>query len=213
MAARSRLAYADGIIDSLELFDCGAMLIDWLGRIIRINKQAETYIGHDLHIVSSRLRSSHRDANKALQELIAASTQPIVERGDAAPASALLHRSNDLPLVIHSYPIVRQAADVFQGACGLLLIRDPAQTWPIASKLLQEMFQLTPAELRVASGLLEGSDTQQIAKQHQIGVQTVRFHLKSIFAKTGTTHQAQLVSLLARFKETKSGSRLRGSGS
>ncbi|WP_052954904.1 helix-turn-helix transcriptional regulator [Microvirga vignae] len=61
------------------------------------------------------------------------------------------------------------------------------------------MFQLTPAELRVATGLVQGLDTQQIATQHQIGAQTVRFHLKSIFAKTGTNHQAQLVGLLARF--------------
>jgi DNA-binding CsgD family transcriptional regulator len=28
-----------------------------------------------------------------------------------------------------------------------------------------------------------------------------RYHLKSIFSKTGTSHQAQLVSLLARFTD------------
>ena len=201
LAARSRLSYAEGLIDTLERFASGAVLIDRLGRVIRMNKQAEAYLGTHLQVVSSRLRSPHREANKALQELIAASTRPVLEGDSPAPTSALLPRTNDLPLIVHSYPVVRQACDIFQGARGLLLLSDPSQDRPPAPKILQEIFHLTPAELRVAAGLLRGLDTQQIAQEHQIGAQTVRFHLKSIFAKTGTSHQAQLVSLLARFTE------------
>lgn len=209
LTARSRLAYTEGLLDSLERFDCGAVLIDRLGRVIQLNKKAQSYLGEYLQVVSSRLRSPLREGNKALQELIAASTRPITEGSLAGPTSALLPREGALPLVVHSYPVVQQATDIFQGARALLLISNPSQKRPLALKVLQEVFHLTPAELRVAAALLQGQDTQQIAEGHRVGPQTVRYHLKSIFAKTGTSHQAQLVSLLAQFVEHRS---LDGSG-
>jgi DNA-binding CsgD family transcriptional regulator/PAS domain-containing protein len=199
LTARSSLAYAEGLVDSLERFDCGAVLLDRVGRVIQVNKKAETYLGEHLQVVSSRLRSPHREANRALQELVTASTLPVLESKALNPTSALLHRPTDLPLVVHSYPIIRQASDIFQGARALLLISNPGERRPLALKVLQEVFQLTPAELRIAAGLLRGLDTQQIAEEHKIGQQTVRYHLKAIFAKTDTSHQAQLVSLLAQF--------------
>lgn len=201
LSVRSRLAYAEGIIDSMERFDCGAVLIDRLGRVIRLNSKAETYLRHDLQIVSSRLRSPDRASNKSLQELIEANIVPVIGGIPPPLTPVLLHRPGDLPLVVSSFPLARQASDVFQGARSLLLINDPSEYRPIARDVLQEMFRLTPAELRVAAALLRGLDTQQIGAEHQVGAHTIRYHLKSIFAKTGTSHQAQLVSLLARVTE------------
>jgi DNA-binding CsgD family transcriptional regulator len=199
LAAKGRFAYAEGLINGFERFKLGAVLVDQLGRVVGMNKKAEAYLEKDLQIVSSRLRSTHRESNKALQDLIGAITRPIVVGADPGLTSALLHRPGGLPLIVHSYPVVRQATDVFQGARGLLLISDPGAPQVPAQHILQEVFHLTPSELRVAVSLLKGLDTQEIATEHKVGVQTVRYHLKSIFSKTGTSHQAQLVSLLARF--------------
>ncbi|MBB4039987.1 DNA-binding CsgD family transcriptional regulator [Microvirga flocculans] len=199
LASRVHRSYAEGLIGSLDQLNCGAVLIDWLGRVIRMNKTAETYLGDDLHVVLSRLRSPHRENNKNLQELLAVCTQPLIERKETSVTSALLHRANELPLVLQAYPIVRRAADVFQEACGLLLISDPNEDQLLDVTILQKIFQLTPSELRIASALVRGLDTQQIAHEQGIGAETVRYHLKSIFAKTGTRHQAQLVGLLSRF--------------
>lgn len=201
LASKASLSYAEGLVDGLERFTCGAILIDWLGRVIHLNGRAEAYLGDRLQIVSSRLRSPEREANKALQDLIAVCTRPMLGDKDDGPTSALLHRANGLPLLLHSYPVARTACDVFQGARAILLITDPTEDRALALKVVQAIFQLTPAELRVASALLRGLDTQQIANENEIGAQTVRYHLKSIFAKTGTNHQAQLVSLLSRFAE------------
>ncbi len=202
LASKARLSYAEGQADSLERLDCGALLIDWLGRVIHLNKRAESYLGDHLRIVSSRLRSPDRDTNRALQDLVVACTLPVSKHKEGHfPTSVNLPRTSGLPLILQSYPLARQACDVFQGARGLLLISDPTEDRTLAIKVVQELFQLTPAELRVANLLLKGADTQQIADEYQVGTQTVRYHLKSIFAKTGTNHQAQLVSLLSRFSE------------
>jgi DNA-binding CsgD family transcriptional regulator len=201
LASKFSLSYAEGGIDGLEPISCGAILIDWLGRVLRLNRRAEDSLGDHLQIVSSRLRTTEREANRTLQDLIAASTRPMIGNRREGPGSVLIRRTNGLPLVLHSYPVARRAHDVFQGARAILLITDPMEDRTLALKILQEMFQLTPAELRVAAALLRGLDTQQIADENGIGAQTVRFHLKSIFAKTGTCHQAQLVSLLSRFSK------------
>ncbi|QRM31159.1 helix-turn-helix transcriptional regulator [Microvirga sp. VF16] len=201
LASKARLSYAEGLVDGLERFTCGAILIDWLGRVIRLNGRAEAYLGEHLQIVSSRLRSPEREANKALQDLITACTRSMIGEQDDGPNSALLHRANGLPFLLHSYPVARAACDIFQGARAILLITDPTEDRTLALTTVREIFQLTPAELRVASALLKGLDTQQIANENEVGTQTVRYHLKSIFAKTGTNHQAQLVSLLSRFSE------------
>ncbi|MBB3019581.1 DNA-binding CsgD family transcriptional regulator/PAS domain-containing protein [Microvirga lupini] len=201
LASKARMSYAEGLVDSLERMTCGAILIDWLGRVIRMNRKAESYIGSDLQVISSRLRSQQRENNKVLQDLIEACTQPLIERHRDSVTSALLHRSSELPLVVHAHPIVRRASDVFQGAAGLLLLSDPGEERGLDTKTIQKMFQLTPSELRISTGLAKGLDTQQIASQHGIGADTVRYHLKSIFAKTSTRHQAQLVSLLSRLSD------------
>lgn len=201
LASKARMSYAEGLVDSLERVTCGAILIDWLGRVIRMNKKAESYIGNHLQVISSRLRSRHRENNKALQELVETCTQPFMERPRDAVTSSLFHRPGELPLVVHAHPIVRRASDVFQGAAGLLLLSDPGEERGLDIKTIQKMFQLTPSEIRISTGLAKGLDTQQIATQHGIGPDTVRYHLKSIFAKTSTHHQAQLVSLLSRLSD------------
>ncbi|SCY94920.1 helix-turn-helix transcriptional regulator [Microvirga guangxiensis] len=202
LAASSRAAFADGLIDGIERFDCGAVLLDRLGRVTRMNRKAEEFLGEDLQVISSRLRSQQREANKALQELIAASTQTTAQIGNNLPAPIFLNRINNIPLIVSSYPVVRQANDVFQGARAILLIRDLSGHRPVALDILQKVFGLTTAEVRVAASLLKGSDTQQIAAEHKVSPETIRYHLKSMFAKTGTNHQAQLVSLLARFPKS-----------
>jgi DNA-binding CsgD family transcriptional regulator len=201
LASKARMSYAEGLVDSLERMTCGGILIDWLGRVIRMNKKAESYVGTHLQVISSRLRSQHRENNKALQELVETCTQPFMERHRDSVTSALLYRAAELPLVLHAHPIVRRASDVFQGAAGLLLLSDPGEERGLDTKTIQRMFQLTPSEIRISTGLAKGLDTQQIATQHEIEPDTVRYHLKSIFSKTNTRHQAQLVSLLSRLSD------------
>jgi DNA-binding CsgD family transcriptional regulator len=43
-----------------------------------------------------------------------------------------------------------------------------------------------------------GETIEDIAEEHDISVSTARVQLKSIFAKTGASRQAELVALLTR---------------
>jgi DNA-binding CsgD family transcriptional regulator len=69
----------------------------------------------------------------------------------------------------------------------------PAQAW--------SRFHLTPAELRLAQALALGQNLQQASANLHIARATAATQLRSIFAKTGTHRQAELVALAARMKD------------
>lgn len=62
--------------------------------------------------------------------------------------------------------------------------------------LLRSHFGLTPAEARLALQLVAGETLRSAAAKLGISYETVRTHLKTIFNKTGTCRQAELVVVL-----------------
>jgi DNA-binding CsgD family transcriptional regulator len=61
---------------------------------------------------------------------------------------------------------------------------------------LAEAWRLTPTEARVALCLGEGRSPTQVAQALEMAVGTVRVHLKSVYSKTDTSGQRELVSRL-----------------
>ena len=81
---------------------------------------------------------------------------------------------------------------------ALLTIAPPTSNNFADPIFIGSMFDFTPAEAKIAIALLEGGDLRSIAAAHHISVETVRTQLKSIFAKTNTSRQADLIALLMR---------------
>jgi DNA-binding CsgD family transcriptional regulator len=63
------------------------------------------------------------------------------------------------------------------------------------------MFDLTPAEAKLAVALVEGGNLRGIASVQRLSLETVRAQLKAIFVKTETHRQSELVALLLRVTE------------
>lgn len=72
----------------------------------------------------------------------------------------------------------------------------------ISAKALCERYQLTPTEARVAIALSTGVQPTQAAEQLRVTRNTLAFHIRNIYAKTGTNRQAELVALLLRTAST-----------
>jgi DNA-binding CsgD family transcriptional regulator len=68
--------------------------------------------------------------------------------------------------------------------------------------VVSAMFELTPAETRIAIALAQGDDLAAIAQALHLSLATVRSQLKAIFAKSGVHRQADLVQLLIRMNAT-----------
>ena len=100
-------------------------------------------------------------------------------------------------MVAHLLPLRRDARDLFSGAASLLFITPVEARKGPQPALLETLYDLTPAEAKIASLVVGGKTIEAIALLHGVTQHTVRMHLKSVFAKTGVRRQAQLVSLFA----------------
>jgi DNA-binding CsgD family transcriptional regulator len=63
---------------------------------------------------------------------------------------------------------------------------------------LSNLFGLTAAEARIASGLVGGKELREVADEHGIGFETARSQLKAVFAKTETHRQSDLIAQLSK---------------
>ncbi|MNN86624.1 Bacterial regulatory protein, luxR family [compost metagenome] len=64
--------------------------------------------------------------------------------------------------------------------------------------LLAELFQLSPAEQRLAELLAQQMPPEACANHLGVSINTVRTHLRALFRKTGTSRQTELLSLIGR---------------
>ena len=66
-------------------------------------------------------------------------------------------------------------------------------------ELIQSLFDLTPAEAKVARGLASGETLEEIAAANNLSRNTIRSQLRGALEKTGSRRQAELVALLGGF--------------
>lgn len=102
-----------------------------------------------------------------------------------------------LPMVAHLVPVRRSASDVFAQAVALLLITPVDRAAVPTAEVLQGLFDLTPAEARVARAIGGAQSIDMLAAGQGVSRETVRSQLKMVLAKTGLRRQSELVSLLA----------------
>jgi DNA-binding CsgD family transcriptional regulator len=100
------------------------------------------------------------------------------------------------PMVIHVAPVRGRARDIFSFA-GAIVVATPvaAGAGPDAG-LIGGLFDLTPAEARLAALIVGGHPPREAASRLGVTEATARTTLKRILAKTGTRRQADLVGLL-----------------
>jgi DNA-binding CsgD family transcriptional regulator len=64
------------------------------------------------------------------------------------------------------------------------------------AQILQQIFGLSPAEIKLAGVFLRGEAPRRIARELNISHETVRNQLKTIFLKTDCHRQSELAVLL-----------------
>ena len=78
----------------------------------------------------------------------------------------------------------------------MIIISDPENKAAIPAETLTVLFGLTPAEARLAIALANGNSLTEAADRHRVRHETARKQLKSIFIKTHTNRQGELLRLL-----------------
>lgn len=82
------------------------------------------------------------------------------------------------------------------GAGRSAVVLEPARPSDVAP-MLMHLHQLTPREREVTQLLLAGLSTRQISEQLWITTETLRGHVKSVFAKLGVSSRPELAAMLS----------------
>ena len=137
-------------------------------------------------------------ADPAADRLLAEALQTLAAVGLASTRSIPVPATEaEPPAVAHVLPVKRSARDLFTAASAIVVITPLAQDRLPGLSVLEGLFDLTPAEARVARGITGCRTVEQIAAESGTSPQTVRSQLKSVMAKTGVNRQVELVRLLS----------------
>ncbi|MEH2528766.1 DNA-binding CsgD family transcriptional regulator [Bradyrhizobium sp. AZCC 2176] len=105
--------------------------------------------------------------------------------------------AGQVPMVLHVIPVRGSAHDIFTRATALLVVTPVNRAAVPTAEVLQGLFDLTPAEARVARGIGQAETIDTLADASGVNRETVRSQLKAVLSKTGLSRQQELVSLLA----------------
>lgn len=161
---------------------------------MRVNQAAEQLLGEDVFISHKRLFSRSQTASAELNAAI----KSLLWAEDASSAPSIIFpRQDRLPLLVYAIRCPGLCESALSSFHALVVIVDPEQRSLPTARTLQAGFDLTQAEARLAVALGSGSDLHTEALKLGVSPETMRKHLKSIFAKTGVRRQSELVATLA----------------
>jgi DNA-binding CsgD family transcriptional regulator len=193
VTARLGMQRAAGATETLTALGLPALVIDDGGAVIDSNPLIDDLAALVRSGAQEKVRLTDRQAQTILDDALAAlrSSQPLTTR------SFPLRDDSGLPVQIaHILPITRSAHDVFSSSFALLLFSPVTSKRGPTPDLLRSLFDLTPAEARVASGIARGLTLEEIAQSGEVAMTTVRTQLRKVLEKTGCTRQAEVAALL-----------------
>jgi DNA-binding CsgD family transcriptional regulator len=103
--------------------------------------------------------------------------------------------SNEIGLFLYLAPHLQTAARISQRIADLEATLDRVLVGELDTKTLAKL-SLTPAETRLAVALFKGQSVEAYAKEAAISINTARWHVKQIYAKTGVKRQTELIQML-----------------
>jgi DNA-binding CsgD family transcriptional regulator len=193
VSARLQLERARAAAETLALMGLPALLLDDRGKVIAANRLIEA-LGSQIHWrTQDRVSLTDSNADAMLRQAFAT-----LDRSESAPARSFAVRATgtDATKVAHVIPIRGEARDIFVRCSCVVVITPVTLPQAPAVELVQALFDLTPAEARVARSLTAGGTLDEIAAAGDVSRNTVRTQLRGALEKTGCRRQSELVALL-----------------
>jgi DNA-binding CsgD family transcriptional regulator len=191
VAARMQLERARAASQALALLGIPALVFADNGKILAANQLIETLSGFISWRAKDRIALGDARADALLRDAIAT-----VDQDDTPSVRSFPVRNAGSAMIAHVVPIRGSARDVFFRCAAMLMLTPVTRPEAPSVELIRSLFDLTPAEARVARGLAAGQTVKGIAAESGTSANTVRSHVKVVLTKVGYTRQADVVALL-----------------
>ncbi len=193
IANRLDMDRARNAVAALELAGLPAAVLLRTGRALEANLLFQKLIPAVVCDLPTRLKLMEPGADALFEEALAASSPAPAVRSIPMRANG-----DHPPMVFHLVPIHGQARDVFSRAHAILIATPLVPSQPLGAGLIEGLFDLTPAEAKLAALIAGNHPPRDAAKLLGWTEETARTTLKRVFAKTGVSRQTQLVALLGK---------------
>ncbi|MGO4737875.1 helix-turn-helix transcriptional regulator [Bosea sp. 2KB_26] len=171
-------------LSMLDRIGCGYLVLEDRRKIVEANATARLILGREAGAVQGL-----DQLTSAFKRLIARAPN----RPSLGPLTwIVISDKDDAPLVLN------QVADDMPDGTSVVMLLDLDAHLEPNPFMLQRMFGLTMAETRLALQMARGDVPADVARSRRLSRTTIRSQLASVFAKTQTRRQAELVTLLAR---------------
>ena len=191
-----RAVLMSGAFDRLTV---AGVILDASATVLFANAlAAEVFEARDgLELRDGRLAAQHKQTERALaqrlRQIVSAGPEldPPVPISVARPSGRPPYRADVLPLP-NASGFHRNEA----GATVLVLIHDPARRGRSRQHELSLLYGLTPAEAALAEAVAAGETLREYAERKGRSINTVRYQMKQVLAKTDCHRQADLIRLI-----------------
>ena len=187
----------DLLAASLDAVAMPTLMFDEIGQVAHANRSARALLHarESLWEADGRLAASTPELTRELHLHISNAVRPQARSNPARTSIVVMKRSARLPLTITVLPL-RGAPDHPVRSGALMFVFDPEDTRSVTAPLVRRLFDLSTTEAELAVALCAGHSPEEIATDRGRALSTVRSQIRSLFAKTGTNRQADLISLL-----------------
>jgi pimeloyl-ACP methyl ester carboxylesterase/DNA-binding CsgD family transcriptional regulator len=171
-----------------------ALIIDKQFGVVSKNPLADDFLSNhqDFYVQNNLIHFRTHSLMDELRESIEALTKDtdktsisirLSDHSDTRPGSLLISRAQN-------------SSTDNETSKFLILVSSPVISSEISQEFLIDMYGLTPREADIAIQITSSRTPNEIAKQNNTSIHTVRVQLKSIFSKTGVSRQSELVKLI-----------------
>jgi DNA-binding CsgD family transcriptional regulator len=172
-----------------------AIAIDQHGFVVDVNATADAVFDHNIKIKDRRLFVRDPDARTLLKEAID-QLKDHSHLNSLALEPVIVPRMEKLPVIVRIWPFDGPAHQPGQEVRALLTLNALGPKPGPPAAILAKTFHLTPSEAKLACIIARGAPPDIAARELKISRETARNQLKSVFAKTDTHRQSELVALL-----------------
>lgn len=186
--------------DALSKQPLGMITLDSSGQILQSNARGQEILleGDGLHEYNSRINLNCNILNRAFNRTLKLALTSIDNNEQAYNSALAVPRDSgktDYQLLIKPLSIDKLNEQESR-PCVVVLIKDPEQEIEISVRALMDLYQLTVSEASVAILMAGGRTTDEVAEELNVKKNTIRTHLRAMFAKMGVKQQSKLVSVV-----------------
>lgn len=193
LSAEIQAAKVGGMVQAFNSVGTAIGLLDSAGKLIGASERFMGYFNELMTDGVTRMRLLDELSDKRFALALAH-----LDRHKTGLSVAVRDKERLGAAVIHLIPARHDARELFGKVSIFAVIASPGNDLLPSADIIAALFDLTPAEARVARGIAKGLSPAEVSRQLNLSYETVRTQLKRVFAKTSTKRQNELALLISK---------------